>query len=130
MQTCRKALPSARLQLCTNGLLLKKMDDRFWQSLHDNDVQLIISSYPVKIDYEWIMKKAAETGVEKVLRAIKADCTFVCMSSDELFPPEDMRPWAEMVPGAKYIQIDTLYGHDGFLVETEAIGRILAPALP
>ena len=68
MQTCRKALPSARLQLCTNGLLLKKMDDRFWQSLHDNDVQLIISSYPVKIDYEWIMKKAAETGVEKVLR--------------------------------------------------------------
>ena len=69
-------------------------------------------------------------GVEKVLRAIKADCAFVCMSSDELFPPEDMKPWAETVPGAKYIQIETLYGHDGFLIETEAISRILTPALP
>ena len=57
-------------------------------------------------------------GVEKVLRAIKADCTFICMSSDELFPPEDMKPWAEMVPGARYFQIETPYGHDGFLVET------------
>ena len=69
-------------------------------------------------------------GVENVLRAIKADCVFVCMSSDELFPPEDMRPWAEMVPGAKYHQIETPYGHDGFLVETEAIARILTPYLP
>ena len=69
-------------------------------------------------------------GVEKVLNGIKADCTFVCMSSDELFPPEDMKPWSEMVPGAKYFQIETTYGHDGFLIETEAIGRILTPELP
>ena len=69
-------------------------------------------------------------GVERVLQSIKANCTFVCMSSDELFPPEDMKPWAEMVPGAKYIEIETPYGHDGFLTETDAIGRILAPALP
>ena len=69
-------------------------------------------------------------GVEKVLRAIKADCVFVCMSSDELFPPEDMKPWAEMVTEAKYHQIETVYGHDGFLIETEAISRILTPYLP
>ena len=69
-------------------------------------------------------------GVENVLRGIKADCVFVCMSSDELFPPEDMRPWAEMVPGARYHQIETPYGHDGFLIETEAIGKIIAPELP
>ena len=52
------------------------------------------------------------------------------MSSDELFPPEDMKPWSEMIPGARYFQIETPYGHDGFLIETEAIGRILAPDLP
>ena len=69
-------------------------------------------------------------GVEKVLNGIKADCTFVCMSSDELFPPEDMKPWSDMVPGAKYFQIETPYGHDGFLIETEAIGRLLTPELP
>ena len=68
-------------------------------------------------------------GVEKVLGGIKADCCFVCMSSDELFPPEDMKPWSEMVPGARYFLIDTPYGHDGFLIETEKIGEILRPAL-
>lgn len=68
MQACREAMPKARLQLCTNGLLLKKMDERFWQSLHDNDVQLIVSSYPVEIDYEWIQKRAALSGVDKVQR--------------------------------------------------------------
>lgn len=31
-------------------------------------------------------------GVAKALAQIKTDCTFICMSSDELFPPEDMRP--------------------------------------
>jgi len=68
-------------------------------------------------------------GVEKVLGQIKADCTFVCMSSDELFPPEDMKPWSEMVPGAKFHLVRTPYGHDGFLIETDAIGDILRPGV-
>lgn len=52
------------------------------------------------------------------------------MSSDELFPPEDMRPLSEMIPGSRYHQIETPYGHDGFLIETAAIADILRPALP
>ena len=68
-------------------------------------------------------------GVEKVLGQIKADCTFVCMASDELFPPEDMKPWSEMVPGAKFHLVETPYGHDGFLIETDAIGDILRPGV-
>ena len=68
-------------------------------------------------------------GVRKVLGQIKADCTFVCMSSDELFPPEDMKPWSEMVPGAKFHLVRTPYGHDGFLIETDAIGDILRPGV-
>ena len=52
------------------------------------------------------------------------------MSSDELFPPEDMRPLSELIPGSRYHQIETPYGHDGFLIETAAIAEILASAMP
>lgn len=69
-------------------------------------------------------------GVAKALAQIKTDCTFICMSSDELFPPEDMRPLSELIPGSRYHQIETPYGHDGFLIETAAIAEILAPAMP
>ena len=69
-------------------------------------------------------------GVAAALSQIKTDCTFICMSSDELFPPEDMRPLSELIPGSRYRQIETPYGHDGFLIETAAIAEILAPAMP
>ena len=41
-----------------------------------------------------------------------------------------MRPLSEMIPGSRYHQIETPYGHDGFLIETAAIADILRPALP
>ncbi len=68
MNICREAMPYAHLQLCTNGILLKKMPPQFWASLHDNDVKLIISSYPIYLDYDWILQKAKESGVNKVDR--------------------------------------------------------------
>lgn len=68
-------------------------------------------------------------GIEKALGEIKAGCSFICMSSDELFPPEDMKPWAGMVPGSRYFEIDTPYGHDGFLLESKAIGEIMRPVV-
>lgn len=46
-------------------------------------------------------------GVAAALSQIKTDCTFICMSSDELFPPEDMRPLSELIPGSRYQQIET-----------------------
>lgn len=69
-------------------------------------------------------------GVATALSGIKADCSFICMSSDELFPPEDMEPLSTLIPGSGYHRIETPYGHDGFLIETDAIAEILRPSLP
>lgn len=53
---------------------------------------------------------------------IKADCLFVASQSDGLVPIEDMRRLAKETEHSSIIEIDTLYGHDAFLKETQKIG--------
>lgn len=64
-------------------------------------------------------------GVEKALSAIRADVTIVAITSDGLFPPSEMSAWAKMIPGANYIEIESRFGHDGFLLETKQLEKIL-----
>jgi homoserine O-acetyltransferase len=66
-------------------------------------------------------------GLEKALSGIKAKTIAVGISSDLLFPPEEQKLIAELVPGATYFEIDSFYGHDGFLIEVEALTNILKP---
>jgi organic radical activating enzyme len=42
--------PSTRLQILTNGTLLTRQDDIFWQTCKANDVEIMITHYPVKLD--------------------------------------------------------------------------------
>ncbi len=57
--------------------------------------------------------------------------TFVGISSDWLFRPEDVRRAAERfaAEGADsvYIELTSDHGHDAFLAESEELGRLLAP---
>ncbi|MCQ2335076.1 MAG: homoserine O-acetyltransferase, partial [Paludibacteraceae bacterium] len=64
-------------------------------------------------------------GVQAALAAIRANTTMVCITSDGLFPPDEMREWAQFIPGATYLEIESAFGHDGFLLETEALTRII-----
>lgn len=59
----REHLPQQRVMLCTNGLLLKRMDDDFWRALVECDVWLLISPYPLRIDYEGLAELARSKGV-------------------------------------------------------------------
>jgi homoserine O-acetyltransferase len=68
-------------------------------------------------------------GVEKALATIKAKTIAVGISSDLLFPPEEQKLIAGQVPGAAYFEIDSFYGHDGFLIEVEALTHILKPII-
>lgn len=54
----RKYFKSCELELLTNGLLLRQMDDRFWNACSENDVILSCTRYPVKVDYEMLEKMA------------------------------------------------------------------------
>ena len=68
-------------------------------------------------------------GVEAALARIKAAATVVAIDTDNIFPPKVMEPLADAIPGAKYHLIHSIYGHDGFLLETEQLTAILSPLL-
>jgi MoaA/NifB/PqqE/SkfB family radical SAM enzyme len=60
----RKYFPKSRVLLFTNGILLARQPDSFWQSCKDNAVVLFVTRYPVKIDVETITAKCNQYGIE------------------------------------------------------------------
>lgn len=81
----------------------------------------------------WILSKAMDSqniarnreSLEKTLQAIKAKTTIISISSDILFPPKEQQFIANNIPNAAYHEIHSIYGHDGFLVELNALKEIL-----
>ena len=47
------------------------------------------------------------------------------INSDILFPKVEQEYLAQHIPGAELKEIESLYGHDGFLIETEKISALL-----
>lgn len=64
-------------------------------------------------------------GIEKALATILAKCLVVAISSDILFPPESHSVMVENIPNVEYKVIDSSFGHDGFLVESDKLDRII-----
>jgi homoserine O-acetyltransferase/O-succinyltransferase len=64
-------------------------------------------------------------GVAKALATIQAKTLVIGISSDILFPVEEQKTLALHISGATYAEIESLYGHDGFLIETQKITEIL-----
>lgn len=64
-------------------------------------------------------------SVKDALATVKAKTLAVGISSDILFPPSEQKLIAEHIPGAVYAEIDSLYGHDGFLIETDTITKLI-----
>ena len=69
VRVTREYLPSERVTLCTNGLLLKHMGDDFWSALSHCDVALAISPYPLKFDYDKLAEFARSRGVNVLFTA-------------------------------------------------------------
>ncbi|MDE5930679.1 MAG: alpha/beta fold hydrolase, partial [Muribaculaceae bacterium] len=65
----------------------------------------------------------------EALSTIKARTLVVGISSDIIFTPEEMRSLAAAIPGAEYREIDSDFGHDGFLVEHGRLNELLIPFL-
>lgn len=67
-------------------------------------------------------------GVGAALGAFRGELTGVGIPGDLLYPPEEVRRWVRAT-GARYHELASPSGHDAFLLETAAVGRILAGAL-
>jgi len=64
-------------------------------------------------------------GVEKALQSICAKTLCIGIIGDQLFPPKEVEYMAQHIPHAHYATLDSDFGHDGFLLEWEALKKII-----
>jgi homoserine O-acetyltransferase len=69
-------------------------------------------------------------GIAAALATIEAEVTIAGIDSDRLYPLRLQRELAELVPSTTELTvISSSHGHDGFLVESDQVGAIVAGAL-
>jgi homoserine O-acetyltransferase len=64
-------------------------------------------------------------GIINALKKIKAGVLCVGIKSDILFPTDDQKFITANTANAEYIEIDSFYGHDGFLIETDIVSDVI-----
>jgi homoserine O-acetyltransferase len=64
-------------------------------------------------------------SVKEAFARVEAKTLVIGITSDLLFPVKEQQLIAESIPNAVYEEIDSPYGHDGFLIETETISALL-----
>jgi hypothetical protein len=64
MQIARRYFPKGVISIFTNGLLLKKMDGQFWETCRENNIGIIVTRYPINMDYEALESLVRNHGVE------------------------------------------------------------------
>ncbi len=78
----------------------------------------------------WLLTKSMDShsisrgrglSAAEALRLLPQRTLLIGINSDILCPIEEMRFLRENIPNSILVEIDSAYGHDGFLVETESI---------
>lgn len=64
-------------------------------------------------------------GTVKVLESFDMPALVVGISTDIIFTKEDMKSLSDKMPKAVYREIDSPFGHDGFLVEYKLLNSII-----
>jgi homoserine O-acetyltransferase len=85
----------------------------------------------------WYITKAFDShnvgrgrhGVEKALSLIKARTLVIGIKSDVLFPIEEQQYMFRHIPKSAFAELDSFYGHDGFLIETELLTNVITSFL-
>ena len=91
----------------------------------DANVYLVISKTMDTFDLAHGYASEAEA-----LKRIRAHVSLVGITSDWLFPPEDVRALAGRIEAAgaacDYTEFESAHGHDGFLAEVDAIAAVVS----
>jgi homoserine O-acetyltransferase len=64
-------------------------------------------------------------GVAKALSSIRARTLSIGVDSDVLYPVVEQEFIANHIPGAEFTTIESMYGHDGFLLEFDTIEKLI-----
>jgi homoserine O-acetyltransferase len=81
----------------------------------------------------WYLSKAMDShnvgrgrnGIDKALSLITARTLVIGITSDVLFPIEEQQYLFRHIPKSAFAEFDSFYGHDGFLIETESLTKII-----
>ena len=69
-------------------------------------------------------------GVEAALRSCPVPAVVGGITSDRLYPLRLQEELADLLPGCDRLDVvDSVYGHDGFLLETDAVGKLIRRTL-
>ncbi|MYS14920.1 alpha/beta fold hydrolase, partial [Streptomyces sp. SID4982] len=72
----------------------------------------------------------ARGGTRAALARVRAPAMVAGVDSDRLYPLAQQRELAALIPSADGVRVvESPYGHDGFLIETEQVGRLVAELL-
>lgn len=59
----RNIFPTSNITIITNGTLLLKMDNSFWDNCKKNNICINVTKYPVAFNYDAVERRAKENGV-------------------------------------------------------------------
>ena len=66
LKDVRESFPHAMIRLTTNGILLLKQKEDFWETCKENDIVIVQTRYPIALDFEGIREKAEMEGVKHI----------------------------------------------------------------
>jgi homoserine O-acetyltransferase/O-succinyltransferase len=140
----QKGLKAARavgmLTYRNYGIMVQKQTDSDTEKLNDYKAASYINYQGDKLVKRfnaysyWMLTKALDThqiargrggDVEAVLQSIQQRTLLIGISSDILCPLTEQHHMQEHLPNSTLVEIDSAYGHDGFMVEVEKIGKVL-----
>ena len=106
----RAYLPGETVTLCTNGLLLGRMGDEFWRALIECDVSLLISPYPLHMDYEGLAVFAREKGARvcfarDITGTAEGKEAFLRLAIDPKRKSDPARSFTSCPFGGSYLQL-------------------------
>lgn len=64
MLIVRKYFPYGKISIFTNGILLLKCDDEFWNTCRENRISILVTKYPIDLKYEEMIEKAKKEEVK------------------------------------------------------------------
>jgi homoserine O-acetyltransferase len=81
----------------------------------------------------WVLSKAMDSqnlgrnrgGNVGALATIKAKSMIVGLKTDILFPVTEQKYLAEHINRSQYMELDSIFGHDGFLIETDQLAQLI-----
>ena len=63
LQATRESFVNTIIQLTTNGLLLLNQNNDFWNICKDCDINIVVTKYPINLDYDNIIKSVEGRGI-------------------------------------------------------------------